>query len=111
MDALGGSAVGLAPLPDDPWTRGKCGLRLLQYLAAGVAAVASPVGVQAEILAGGAGWLATSEAEWTAALLALLADPAACAALATAGRARVEAAYSLRAVAPRLLAAWRRAVG
>lgn len=41
--------LGLAPLPDDPWTRGKCGARLLSYLAAGLPAVASRVGAQAEL--------------------------------------------------------------
>ena len=53
--------AGLAPLPDDAWTRGKCGLRLLQYLAAGVPAVASPVGIQAEIVRAGAALPATSD--------------------------------------------------
>jgi glycosyltransferase involved in cell wall biosynthesis len=48
-ESLAESDVGLAPLPDDPWSRGKCAARLLTYLAAGVAAVASPVGAQQEL--------------------------------------------------------------
>jgi glycosyltransferase involved in cell wall biosynthesis len=57
-------SVGLAPLPDDPWTRGKCGLRLLQYLAAGVPAVAAPVGVQREIIDRGAALPARTMEDW-----------------------------------------------
>ncbi|HEX2099966.1 MAG TPA: hypothetical protein VHF69_04860, partial [Candidatus Synoicihabitans sp.] len=50
VGALHDLRVGLAPLPDDRWTRGKCGLRLLQYVAAGVPAIASPVGVQGTLV-------------------------------------------------------------
>lgn len=56
--------VGLAPLPDDAWTRGKCGFRLLQYLAARVPAVTSPVGTQSEIVAAGGALAASREADW-----------------------------------------------
>ncbi len=66
--------VGLAPLPDDRWTRGKCALRLLQYLAAEVAAVASPVGTQAEITSAGAALKARTQTDWVSAILALLHD-------------------------------------
>lgn len=60
--------VGLAPLPQDPFARGKCGYKLLQYYAAGLPAVASPVGVQRTLAEGGA-LLALEPAEWTRALL------------------------------------------
>ena len=56
--------IGLAPLPEDRWTRGKCGLRLLQYMAASVPAVASPVGTQEEVTAAGAAIPASSDADW-----------------------------------------------
>ena len=68
--------AGLAPLPDDAWTRGKCGLRLLQYLAAGIPAVASPVGTQAEIIQAGGALPASSDAEWGRALRCVLSDEA-----------------------------------
>ena len=67
-------AVGLAPLPDDPWTRGKCGLRLLQYLAAGVPAVAAPVGVQGDIIDRGGALPAHSLRDWVDQVNRLLTD-------------------------------------
>ena len=86
--------VGVAPLPDDVWTRGKCGLRLLQFLAAGVPAVASPVGTQAEIVRAGAALPATSDADWTRALHRLLTEPSAAAELAARGRQLVQEKFS-----------------
>lgn len=64
--------AGLAPLPDDAWTRGKCGLRLLQYLAAGIPAVASPVGTQADIIQAGAALPAS--ADWCQSLRRVVSD-------------------------------------
>jgi len=66
--------VGLAPLPNDPWTRGKCGLRLLQYLAAGVPAVAAPVGVQKDIVEHGAALPARTMADWVDQVSVILSD-------------------------------------
>jgi glycosyltransferase involved in cell wall biosynthesis len=102
--------IGLMPLPDDPWHRGKCGLKLLQYMAAGVAAVASPVGVNAEIVEDGAnGRLAAGETEWYEALRGLARDDTARARLGAAGRSTVEGRYSLDVWAPRLAAVYREA--
>jgi glycosyltransferase involved in cell wall biosynthesis len=75
--ALRGATLGLSPLADDPWTRGKCGFRLLQYMAAGLPAVASPVGTHLEaVVDGTTGLLARSPEEWEGAVERLLADPA-----------------------------------
>lgn len=57
--------VGIMPLPNNPWERGKCGLKLLQYMAAGLPVVASPVGINNEIINHGKnGFLAHSEKDW-----------------------------------------------
>ncbi|MBY0587073.1 glycosyltransferase family 4 protein [bacterium] len=86
--------IGLAPLPDDAWTRGKCGLRLLQYLAAGVPSIASPVGVQREIIAFGGSLSATTEDEWSDAIRELAAHPERRAELARRGREIVESRFT-----------------
>jgi glycosyltransferase involved in cell wall biosynthesis len=59
------SDIGLAPLPDDPFTRGKCGFKIIQYAAAGLPVVASPVGVNAEYVNDGVtGFQAVGVSEW-----------------------------------------------
>ena len=98
--------VGIGWVPDDPWSRGKCGLKVLQYHAAGLPVVANPVGVQAEIVRDGAtGFLATTTEEWVNAVRQLAADPALRARLGAEGRAQAEARYSVAAGAARLVAA------
>ncbi|HZU75343.1 MAG TPA: hypothetical protein VFA70_01175, partial [Dehalococcoidia bacterium] len=59
---LAGIDIGIMPLPDTPWTRGKSGYKLLQYFAAGTPAVGSPVGLNSELLADGRGIPATTDA-------------------------------------------------
>ncbi len=66
--------VGLAPLLDDAWTRGKCGMKLLRYLAAGIPALASDVGVQGTFLRRGGGLLVEAGGDWLPGLLRLLDD-------------------------------------
>lgn len=69
------SDIGLAPLPDNPFTRGKCGFKILQYHAAGLPVVASPVGVNAQYAREGVtGLLATTESEWVEKLSQLIED-------------------------------------
>lgn len=94
--------IGIMPLPDTDWARGKCGYKVLQYFAAGVPAVASPVGVSVEMLGEGRGLLATSPAEWEAALERLLADASERAQRGARAREFVRAHYSYQRWAPEL---------
>jgi glycosyltransferase involved in cell wall biosynthesis len=94
--------VGVMPLPDEPFERGKCGYKLVQFLACGKPVVASPVGVNAELVVPGEnGFLARTSAEWRAALSALR-DPELRARLGARGRELVCERYSLAQAAPRL---------
>jgi glycosyltransferase involved in cell wall biosynthesis len=96
--------VGLMPLPDTPFERGKCGYKLIQYMAAGRPAVASPVGVNRAIVdEGRTGFLADTADEWAEALLALARDPALRRRMGIAARERAVAEYSLSAWAPRMV--------
>jgi glycosyltransferase involved in cell wall biosynthesis len=96
--------IGIMPLIDGPFERGKSGYKLIQYLACGLPVVASPIGVNCEIVTDGEnGFIATSEAEWRTALIRLIEDSALRARLGRAGRSRVEADYSLSSQAPRLV--------
>jgi hypothetical protein len=65
--------LGIMPLPDTEWARGKCGYKVLQYFSAGIPAVASPVGITRELVGEERGMLATSPTEWRSALETLLA--------------------------------------
>jgi glycosyltransferase involved in cell wall biosynthesis len=92
--------IGLMPIEDNPWNRGKCAYKLLQYMAAGVASVGSPVGMNAELIRNGEnGLLATSEDEWFHALTTLVGDTKVRARLGRAGRETVERAYGYESVA------------
>ena len=93
--------IGMMPLPDAPWARGKCGYKLIQYMACGLPVIASPVGVNREIVAHGVnGFLAETEAEWRAAIEQLLSDAALRQRMGAAGRATVEARYSIQHYGP-----------
>lgn len=95
--------VGLMPLPDDEWSRGKCGMKALQYMALAIPPVVSPVGANAAIVTDGVNGLhATTEDGWVDALARLLADPALRERLGRAARRTVEDGYSARVQAPRL---------
>lgn len=98
--------IGLMPVPDTPWARGKCGYKLIQYMACAVPAVGSPVGVNADIVVDGVtGLLAETPEEWERSLDRLLADATLREDMGRRARARAVDCYSLSAQAPRLLAA------
>lgn len=103
VDDLRPLDVGVMPLPEDRWSRGKCGMKALQYMGLGVPTVCSPVGVNSSIIREGEnGMLAASEDEWVAKLTRLLRDPALRARLGRAGRVTVEEKYSAAVQAPRV---------
>jgi glycosyltransferase involved in cell wall biosynthesis len=102
--------VGIMPLPDTPVARGKCGYKLIQYMAAGRPVIASPIGANRAIVQDGvSGFLARDAGEWRRALRLLRADPELAVRMGRAGRERVEREYSLAVVAPRLLGILRQA--
>ncbi|MHC4934004.1 MAG: glycosyltransferase [Planctomycetota bacterium] len=93
--------AGLMPLPSDPFARGKCGYKLLQYYEAGLPAVASPVGVN-RLLAGGGALLARAPVEWVAALERLRDDPGLRDRLGRTGRTFVSRRYAAGPLAARI---------
>jgi len=96
--------VGVMPLPDEPWERGKCGYKLIQYMACGKPVVASPVGVNQEIVDHGInGFLARDVAEWVAALKQLRDNASLKQEMGYAGRRKVEEQYCIQVTAPRLV--------
>ena len=96
--------IGLMPLMDDPWSHGKCGLKILQCLAVGVPVVCSPAGINREIVEDGVhGFWANTEEEWIEKLKTLINDPDLRKRMGMEGRKRVVEYYSLRANAPRML--------
>lgn len=104
--------IGVYPLPDDEWTRGKCGFKAIQFMACGVPIVASPVGVNREIVQDGvSGLLAGSPAAWKETLAALLTRADLRAALGPRGRQVIERQYSLAVVAPTLVDVFRQVAG
>lgn len=96
--------IGIMPVEDDPWSRGKCGYKLIQYMACGLPAIGSPVGVNSEIVADGEnGFLPETPEQWEAALVRLIGDAGLRREMGIKGRARAEARYSLASQQPRLL--------
>jgi hypothetical protein len=99
--ALDGMQVGVAPLPDDPWTRGKCGLKVVQMLARGRPVVASPVGVQSrQVRHGETGFLARTPEEWVEALTELFRDGDRRRRMGAAAKEDVRARWSVAAWTP-----------
>jgi glycosyltransferase involved in cell wall biosynthesis len=94
--------IGIAWMPDDTWSLGKCGLKVLQYMAAGLPVVANPVGVHRQMIVHGeTGFLASTPREWAEAVENLAANPALRARFGAAGRDLVEKRYSIAAWWPK----------
>jgi glycosyltransferase involved in cell wall biosynthesis len=96
--------IGIMPLPDEPFERGKCGYKLLQYMACGRPVVASPVGANSRIVdEGQTGFLAGSVSEWIRCLNLLKNDASLRSRMGEEARKKVESFYSLQVQAPRIL--------
>jgi glycosyltransferase involved in cell wall biosynthesis len=96
--ALAGAHIGIMPLTDDEWSRGKCAFKLLQYMAASMPCVASPVGANTEaVIDGVTGFHARDHGQWEHALGRLIESPELRGRLGACGRGHVESRYALRA--------------
>jgi glycosyltransferase involved in cell wall biosynthesis len=103
VDDLRPIDVGIMPLPNDAWSKGKCGLKALQFMALGIPTICSPVGVNTDIIQDGKnGFIADTEEEWIEKLRLLLRSPELREQIGLAGRATVEQRYSAIAQAPRV---------
>ena len=97
--------IGVYPLTDDDWSRGKCGFKAIQCMACGVPVVAAAVGVNRDIIQHGVNsMLASTPQEWINGLSELLTNPALRQTMAVAGRRTIEERYSLQVTAPQLAA-------
>lgn len=95
--------IGIMPLLDDCWERGKCGYKLIQYMACGIPVIASPIGVNSQIVTHGEnGFLARSGQEWDEALCKLLGDDELRRSMGVAGRQKVDDCYSIQVQGPRV---------
>ena len=103
LEDLSAIDIGLMPLPDDRWSKGKCGLKALQFMALGIPTVCSPVGVNTDIIHDGEnGFIAATEDEWVDKLSRLLRSHELRQRLGHAGRATVEQTYSAITQTPRV---------
>ena len=106
VEALATFDVGLMPLTDDPWSRGKGGYKILQYMAMGIPTVASPVGVNRDLVADGVtGYLADDPDAWISALDRLVSDGSLRRQMGDAARRAALAHHSIDHHAPALVRA------
>jgi glycosyltransferase involved in cell wall biosynthesis len=104
VDDLRACEIGVMPLPDNEWARGKCGLKLLQYMAVGLASVATPLGVNRDIILDGVnGCLAATSEQWYTQLHRLCLDRSLRTRMGEVARKTVESQYALSVWGPRLL--------
>lgn len=112
IDNLRRCDIGIMPMPDNDWTRGKCAFKAIQYMALGIPTVASPVGAASEVIQHGEnGLLAGREDDWFHCLDILVRDRGLRARLSLAGRKTIERGYSLQAWAPRVVDLFERITG
>jgi glycosyltransferase involved in cell wall biosynthesis len=96
--------IGVMPLPENRFTQGKCGFKALQYMALGIPAICSPVGVNRDIIHDGVdGFLPRGRDEWFQTIARLVKDPFLRETVGHAGRHRVEGGFSLAVHGPRLV--------
>ena len=95
--------VGVMPLFDDEWARGKCAFKLIQYMSCGVPVVASPVGANVEVVSKTSGFLASDSEEWITNLRRLRDDVALRKRMGSAARERIEMCYSLHSTLPTMM--------
>ena len=96
--------IGIMPMPDNEWTKGKCGFKAILYMSMAIPCVSSPVGVNKEIITDGVnGFLADKEDEWIKKLSLLIKDPSLRQKLGLAGRKTIEERYSVKVNAPKFL--------
>lgn len=112
LEALRSIDIGLMPLYDDDWSRGKCGFKLLLFMSLGIPVVASAVGINRQIIQDGVnGYLASSDQEWAEKLLMLIEDPERRRRIGESGRKTVEQRYSYQATIPELLRVFSEVMG
>ena len=103
--------IGIMPLPDDPWSRGKCACKALQYMGLGIPAVCSPVGINSDLIKDGEnGFLANTAEEWITKLTTLLRSTQLRRKLGLAGRKTVEERFSAALHVPRVHEVFRSAI-
>ena len=103
--------IGISHVPDDVWSRGKCGLKVLQYMACGLPVIANPVGVHNEMIHDGKeGFLCVTHTQWREAVEALVADPDARERMGARAREEVDRRYSTQVWGPRVVEAVKKVV-
>jgi glycosyltransferase involved in cell wall biosynthesis len=103
VESIAAGHIGVMPLSDSPWERGKCGYKLIQYMACSLPVVASPVGINRKLIqAGVTGFLANSHEDWISSLEQLLTQPQLGKRMGLAGRSEVEKNYCIQVTGPRL---------
>jgi len=104
--------IGIMPLTDDQFSRGKCGLKIIQYMACGIPCVASPVGANGDIIQDRVnGLLAGSSDKWLDKISSLIENSRLRERIGKEGRQTVSKSYSLQEVAPKLWKIYKKIVG